>query len=148
IAGDAAIDWYEERITHYPEDDTRKGRPPQNWRLRPGTDWHCSPGGVLLLKQMIAEGGRNPKFCPAQLDIIAFPRLAESNDDVGTAATPKLIHSLAVIQPDPEEESDQNPKKSKVKKKINPDDQSWRAKEFLGFRGPSTLATDLFKYCF
>jgi hypothetical protein len=144
IAGDAAIDWYEERITHYPDDKDREHKklPPQNWRLRPGSDWHWSPGGVLLLKEMICKaflcGG-------GQVEIAAFPKLKEKPEDVPTNTTRQLIHSLAVIRPDPERNSKEDAPKPK---KANPDDQSWRAKKFLGFRGPSTLTSDLHTHSF
>jgi hypothetical protein len=69
IAGDA-IDWYEERILHYPED--AKKDPPQNWQLQPGCDWRHLPGGVLLLTDMIDRV--NAGICGGRLNVLG-PKL-------------------------------------------------------------------------
>jgi hypothetical protein len=152
IAGDAAIDWYEERILHYPDDKDREagGLPPQNWRLRPGCDWHRSSGGVLLLHEMINYAGTKRKgddaqFCEPHLEIKAHPKIESTSGKVPTSPSEQLIHSLAVIYPD----SEQHPRKDPGQNRTGSEnhkvtDQSWRAREFLGYRRPDAYSKSVY----
>lgn len=117
IAGDPAIDVFQEEIRHHniASDDS----PPANWRRVPGYIWHEHGGGVLLLTRMLkASLNASPGNADQPVEFFC-PKIPVDMANL----RPKLVQSLAEIRRDPPGKDEKA-------------SDAWRVKRFHGFAGP------------